>query len=461
MFGRLRVDRELFPAPGCGRRRGATLRFVYNCDPNPDASNGFLPATVNTIRATACACPAGKTSVDGVCVPGAVAAEARICREAGWKFSEAGGGSCAVPLAPANGPNADRCYFTDAAEPQCLDVFGATIHYFPRPTLAADGATLRFVYNCDPGESIGFLPATANTVGATACACPDGEKLVGGACIPVAIAAGAQNCLNASREFSMLDGGSCVVPAKPAGQSPFSRCYFSGFFTPQCEDIFGPALVFPDQLSAPVVYDCDPSRQTGFLPSTINTVAATECACPAGERPVGGICVSAAVADQCQNNGWTLSAADGGCVIPLTMPGGADYDRCYFAGDNGPQCSDVFGPTVNYFPTPALAADGATLRFVYGCDPDGSKSQIPATANTIGATECSCVASGEKIVGEGEGRGGRCVPGDVAAAAQNCLDSGRVFSRINGGSCRDSRDAFPAERALTAAMCPAPTPRNA
>ena len=423
-----------FPRPAVDAG-GATLRFVYNCDPNPDASNGFLPATVNTIRATACACPAGKTSVDGVCVPGAVAAEARICREAGWKFSEAGGGNCAVPLAPANGPNADRCYFTGAAEPQCLDVFGATIHYFPRPTLAADGATLRFVYDCDPNESVGFLPATANTVGATACACPDGEKLVGGACIPVAIAVGAQNCLNANRDFSESDGGSCVVPAKPAGGIPFSRCYFSGSFVPQCEDIFGPALVFPDQLAAPVVYDCDPSRQTGFLPSTINTVAATECACPAGERPVGGICVSAAVVDQCQSNGWTLSAADGGCGIPLTLSGGADFDRCYFAGDNEPQCADVFGATANYFPSPTVAADGATLRFVYGCDPDGSKSQIPATANTIGATECSCVASGEKIVGEGGGRGGRCVPGDVAAAAQNCLDSGRVFSRINGGSC--------------------------
>ena len=566
-----------FPRPTLAAD-GATLRFVYDCD--PDGTKGFLPATVNTVGATECACPDGYKTVDGVCVPGGVASEARSCRSAGWEFFEDDGGGCAVPLAPADGPDSDRCYFTGSARPQCLDVFGATINYFPRPTLATDGATLRFVYDCDPDGSKGFLPATVNTIGATACACSSGKTLVDGACVSAEIAVGAQNCLNANREFSDSDGGSCVVPAKLAGGSPFSRCYFSGSFVPQCEDIFGPALVFPVQLSAPVVYNCDPSGQTGFLPATINTVAAAECACPAGERPVGGLCVPADIADgaqkcveanlelsaaeggscalaiklsggglfdkchfsgksspqceevfgaqlafpdnpgvtviyncdpnggkglipatiningetecscviaeqsvvggacqcpdgqglvngacgacaggegvlangtcgvcpdghaidsgvcvasaavdDCVSAGWASSLSGGGaCGIPLTLSGGAAYDQCYFAGSAKPQCLDVFGSTINYFPRPTLAADGATLRFVYDCDPDGSKGFLPATVNTVGATECAC-PDGYKIVD------GVCVPGGVASEARSCRSAGWEFFEDDGGGC--------------------------
>ena len=418
-----------FPAPMIAAG-GATLRFVYDCD--PDGTKGFLPATTNTVKATECACPVGEEPVGGACVSSAIAVEARRCLDAGWAFSEANGGGCAVPLAPAGAPDSDRCYFTDSAQPQCSDVFGAIVNYFPAPTVAAGGATLRFVYDCDPDGTKGFLPATLNTVGATACVCPAGETSAGGACVPDEIAVGAQNCLDAARDFSEADGGSCVVPVRPANGNVFSRCYFSDSFSPQCEDVFGPALAFPARLTAPVIYNCDPSGENGLLPATINTVVATACSCPAGEEEAGGICVSSAVLSQCAAAGWALSAADGSCGAPVTLSGGAASDRCYFAGSARPQCADVFGATVN-FPAPTLAASGATLRFVYGCDPDGSRSQIPATANTIGATECSCVANGEEIVG---GAGGSCVPDAIAVGAQKCLDSGRNFFEVNGGGCR-------------------------
>ena len=421
-------------SPQCADVFGAGLAFpaadvtvIYNCDPS--GQTGFLPTTINTVEATECACPVGEDPVGGACVSSAIAVEARRCLDAGWAFSEANGGGCAVPLAPAGAPGFDRCYFTGSAQPQCSDVFGAVVNYFPAPTVAAGGATLRFVYDCDPGGTNGFFPATLNTVGATACVCPAGETSVGGACVPDEIAVGAQNCLDAARDFSKADGGSCVVPVRPANGNVFSRCYFSGSFVPQCEDVFGSALAFPARLSAPVIYNCDPSDENGLLPATINTVFAAACSCPAGEEEAGGNCVSSAVLSQCAAAGWALSAADGSCGAPVTLSGGAASDRCYFAGSARPQCADVFGATVN-FPSPTLAAGGATLRFVYGCDPDGSRSQIPATANTIGATECSCIANGEEIVGGG------CVPDAIAVGAQKCLDSGRNFFEVNGGGCR-------------------------
>ena len=44
---------------------GSSPVYVYNCD--WDGSKGLIPATINTIGATSCACPAGRSVVNGVC----------------------------------------------------------------------------------------------------------------------------------------------------------------------------------------------------------------------------------------------------------------------------------------------------------------------------------------------------------------------------------------------------------
>ena len=46
---------------------GRNPRYIFNCDPN--GISGLLPATINTIGATRCTCPAGQGVEDGICVP--------------------------------------------------------------------------------------------------------------------------------------------------------------------------------------------------------------------------------------------------------------------------------------------------------------------------------------------------------------------------------------------------------
>ena len=202
----------------------------------------------------------------------------------------------------SGGAASDRCYFAGSARPQCADVFGATVN-FPAPTLAASGATLRFVYGCDPDGSRSQIPATANTIGATECSCvANGEEIVGGGCVPDAIAVGAQKCLDSGRNFFEVNGGGCRIAVTLSGGLDSDRCYFSGANVPQCEDVFGANLAFPaDDPGAPVIYNCDPDGDKGFLPATINTNGATACVCPGGEEPVGGICVPNAIAVGAQN----------------------------------------------------------------------------------------------------------------------------------------------------------------
>ena len=105
------------------------------------------------------------------------------CHNAGWSFSVNNGGSCGVLLTLAGGTTSDQCHLSGSASPLCDDVFGADVD-FPAPTLSTDGATLRFVYNCDPDGSKGLIPATTNTIAATECAtCPGGRVVVNGECV--------------------------------------------------------------------------------------------------------------------------------------------------------------------------------------------------------------------------------------------------------------------------------------
>ena len=156
--------------------------------------------------------------------------------------------------------------------------------------------------------------------------------------------------------------------------------------------------------------------------------AAGNCsACSSGEEVVGGFCVPTAIkvgAQNCLAASRKFSAADGGsCAVAVTLSGGTLYGKCRLSGPGSPQCADVFGAGLDF---PSVSIDGP---FIYDCDPTGSKGLIPATTNTIGATECSCPAGMREYDGmcvEAD----RCFFEDIAAEHRDA-NHGQISLQID------------------------------
>ena len=395
-----------------------------------------------------------------------------------------------------------KCYMSGSLSPQCATIFGSNENIFQYG--GAEGEPSQpLVYNCDPQGTSGLIPATINTIKATGCRCsvlgqelnnsgvcalkqcPEGQELfvdsdvsehVG--CYDEDLVAIVEDC-----RAKMWRARAANYPVSLICDIPFIRYFASGrnsqdtscIINPSedstavnhCRDLFGDPPQFPTATGDSAedakhyVTHCNVEGTIpGAIPATINLTGAKECscdsaagfvgeypncACPPGWDMSGGFCLSGAVMNQCVTVGWSFSAEDGGsCGVLLTLAGGESVDRCYLSGDDSPQCEEVFGGTVNYFPAPTLAADGATtLRFVYDCDPNGENGLIPATANTIRATECGCF-------GDTAARGGGCVPlsGDFGTLSDKvlCGAFGGTVQTATGGdevcSGMDANDTF-------------------
>ena len=312
-----------------------------------------------------CNCPSGEEFVlvgnvsaggRNACIPADKAEVAQECRDALWSVYNIGVSdkdilTCEVRTQAAeSNVHYDFCVIhedvsNDLLNPKCADAYDDPPQF---PTATGTDDQRIFVWNCSQNESIdGALPALANTISATECGCDN-------------------------------DGG------------------YAGVY-PACEACTGGRVVIDNACACPpaMIVSGDDMCVPG---------------CPSGEELIGGACVASAVVGKCESMGWALSAAEGSCGILVTLSGGAAWDKCYFSGESTPQsppqCAEVFGGTVNYFPAPTLAADGATtLRFIYDCDPNGERGgMIPATANTIMATECGCDS--------GTLRPGACIPAE-------------------------------------------------
>ena len=153
--------------------------------------------------------------------PRAVVDGADKCASAGWSASVyvdgGGAGFCGVPLTLSGGVAVAGCGLFGGLAPQCATVFGPDLAF---PQKSSDGA--RYIYNCDPGSDSGLLPATANTVGATECACPAGEGLVGGVCAACS-SIGQEEvggaCVSACAAGQIRVNGACAARIPPSAQA--------------------------------------------------------------------------------------------------------------------------------------------------------------------------------------------------------------------------------------------------
>ena len=258
--------------------------------------------------------------------------------------------------------------------------------------------------------------------------CNAGETAIGGVCVPNAITVGAQNCVDANRDLSAANGGSCGINVTLFGGDLYDKCYFSGNSPPQCVDVFGAGLAFPEKsdptrfTDPPFVYNCDPNGMTGLIPATINTIHTVSCRCPLGqETNSNGVCAAiecpdeervvknsteagcfanevADIADACTANGWSIGGfifLDELVCSPLSILYDDDSSRaggtgCAITGadDSFPPCKTMFGDPPQF---PTATGDDDKRNFVANCSRGGNiPGAIPATINTISATECTC-----------------------------------------------------------------------
>ena len=156
-----------------------------------DGTCGACPARFGQIlRDGVCACPPGEGAVDAgsgqfSCYPQQVADRHNKCVDRGYDASIVGDDNrCAVPNWDVRGGSGRHkdCLLNDNASggPLCAQIFGSD---FAVPQKPAAKTTLTYVFNCDSYKNNGYIPATINTIGATACACPDGWGIHDGVCV--------------------------------------------------------------------------------------------------------------------------------------------------------------------------------------------------------------------------------------------------------------------------------------
>ena len=182
--------------------------LVYNCD--PQGTSGLIPATINTIGATTCECPAlgQELNGDGVCAP-IQCAEGEVlvtleeyghsacyaqevvdiaedCTAKGWDLVLSGLLLCNINFIRYFADRQYRGAFcsinpreSSVGINKCRDLFGNPPQ-FPTATGDADEDAKRYVTHCNAEGTIpGAIPATINTIGAKACGCDSAGGFVG------------------------------------------------------------------------------------------------------------------------------------------------------------------------------------------------------------------------------------------------------------------------------------------
>ena len=413
---------------------GSKPTYVFNCD--PDGETGLIPATINTIGATSCACPDGQGVRDdntcGVCpssqilqdgICAACPAEQGILNGAcvactggqevqdgvcacptagyelqngacaptteylcttskGWVYDESDD-SCAISSESPSGVVSNKCYMSGPLSPQCATIFGSNENIFQYDNSGAGESIDPLVYNCDPQGTSGLLPATINTIRATACKCPLGQELNNGVCAPIQCAEGEKlfvdelqyaGCHDAenvdiaeacrAKDWVALATGDpvvlfCNIPSiRYFASGSSSRENTSCIINPsesstarnKCRDLFGDPPQFPTATgdsaedNKPYVTHCNAEGTIpGAIPATINLTGAKECGCDSAAGFVGEYPNCACLTGGSVNANGVCACASGSVVH-----GGACIPE---EGDFGEALSDellcgAFGGTV-------------------------------------------------------------------------------------------------------------------
>ena len=464
--------------PGCDQIFGATLAFplnptpeadpnaneniyVYNCD--PDETRGLLPATANTVAAPNCQCADPEKTIAGTdsfvqtadqmtiftssaCVDPAAKNAATNCADNFWDLSAENGGKCLLPLSQGGTLSLSGCFLSGGHYPQCDQIFPVDNVGLAFPFAPLENPT-PYVFNCGPGK---FPQVNAN----------DETECVGGT--DAVINTGVYACDQANWNSDSAGDGKCEISTSLRGTvAAETECYFSGASQPQCADIFGPELNFPDKPSddppPAYAYNCDPDGTSGLLPATFadgktscecsglgkSVDDSGVCVCSAGETasPVNDFCVADTILDgvsKCENAGWPLGRhvdVIGGeifeCVVPaVDVANSRGYTTCEFKelSPHVVNCADIFTEDFD-FPTRQEVA----RHYFYNCDPDGDSGLLPATFATGETESCKCpsgltYAGGMRLSSASTGLttpyGGACVSAEVSEDLEKCHDAG-------------------------------------
>ena len=333
-------------------------RYVYNCPGSGEQSEDFKSCK---------ACPPGhREKADGTCEDIDECA-ANACGENALCTNTAGSYACAC--APGYARTG-----VSALTPGCADINECKLDARACPVGAACENT--------PGGRACLCPAGEGSFAGGPCgACPDGYFAINSVCEPAATK-------------HTLPGKALTLYNLLAADNTHDTAIYAGAIREYLRGILDRHNGKADYLGG--LADFEPgatnSRPSGGADDRFFTHAETAgfgAVRGAGgtERALSQIPIRVAGAQECLDAGWDYSPAGESCGVPLTLSGGSAADQCHLSGAAAPQCADAFGAGLA-FPPPTLSAAGATLRFVYNCDPDGENRLMPATINTVAATEC-------------------------------------------------------------------------
>ena len=341
-----------------------------------------------------------------------------LCTGKGWTGGPlAGDFVCSIETVDksSSGISPGGCWMGGTEGRICSNVFGSNANIPQRPS---DGSKPTYVFNCDPDGETGLIPATINTIGATSCACPDGQGVRD------------DNTCGVCPSSQILQDGICA--ACPAEQ---------GILNGACVACTGGQEV-QDGVCACTT-----------LGQELNNGVCAPIQCPEGQKlfvdelysEYAG-CHDAEIVDSaedCRAKDWVARAVNFGranlfCDIPFTRylasGGNVSDTSCIInpaeSSTVANKCRDLFG-NPSQFPPATGDADEDRKGYVTHCNAEGTiPGAIPATINLTGAKECSCDSAAGFV---GEYPNCACPPGGSVNANGVCAcASGSV---VHGGAC--------------------------